>query len=154
APADGTAVVPGETFKVVVPTSDNIGWLDHVTLSDNLGPVARLGGSLAEKQLEFIYRVPPAWGGGEVNLSAVGVDANGRSFAQGIVLPVDLNEAPELNYREFASYRVNGKFEKIINQPERLNFAEFWVRPGEDFRFTSELIDDAGLSSYRIIRRN
>src|SRR5690606_31233089 len=45
-----------------------------------------------------------------------------------------------------------GGYQKVLSEPARLNYGEFWVRSNERFRLDTTLRDDAGLASYRILR--
>src|SRR5690606_8428263 len=101
---------------------------------------------------EFLYDVPATYTGGELNLSVLATDRSGRSGSAQVALPLVVNEPPLMALTEFASYKVGGTYQKIINTADRLNYGEFWLRTGETFRLSTKLSDDAGLRRYRIER--
>ena len=92
--------------------------------------------------------------GGELELTLVATDFAGHSVETSVSLPVADNEDPTMEFKQFASYKVNGRYTKILTEPERLNYAEFWVRIGETFNIGTQLVDDAGLARYSIYRLN
>ena len=152
APVDGSQIVAGQVLSLDIFASDNSDFIRRLKLNDNQGEAASAQGrhNLDEYQLRYV--VPMTMAGGLLDLSVIAEDASGRSSAAMVSLPVGQNLPPQLRISEFASYRVNGQFQKIINQADRLNYGEFWIRTGEDFRLTTTLSDDAGLKRFELAR--
>jgi hypothetical protein len=154
-PADGTDIVPGEKIEVRLRTTDNSGAIDSITLLDNGNFVAERGGRYQfGSDYIFHYAAPQTRLAGETNLSFVVRDKSQRSASRGISLPVAVNESPLLNFASFSSYKVGGSYRKVISDPGRINYGEFWVRVGEQFKLASNLTDDSGIVSYTINRLN
>jgi len=154
-PTDGASVVAGQRIEVLVDAEDNTGGIDTIVLSVNGIDVVQVGGVFdKEDSYRLIYEVPKELSGGVIDLSVVASDSSGRTASQQLVLPVGRNEVPELSITGFDSYLVNGQFQKNIRGADRLNLGEFFLRIGETFQLTTELVDDAGIESYVINRRN
>ncbi|MEE8058698.1 MAG: hypothetical protein V3T17_12830 [Pseudomonadales bacterium] len=157
-PVEGSVTVAGQIIKVDLTSTDNTQEVRRLQLSDDTGVVAELGGVFSDNyprdDYTFYYQVPSAWAGGDLNLAVISEDASGRSTLQSIVLPVDANQAPLLDLIGFSSYKVNGVYHKILSTPDRLNYGEFWVRIGEDFKLDTRLSDDTGLARYAIVKHN
>ncbi|MBL4671230.1 MAG: hypothetical protein JKX81_03135, partial [Arenicella sp.] len=149
APVDGSGVVPGELVEIEVVTTDNTQGIANLTLSDNFGVVAeRTGVYQQDDSYSFHYLVPKTSLAGDIILSVVSEDVNGRSAATRITLPIESNRPPELTFKSFSTSQ------KTISEPERVNYGEFWIRIGEVFTLNVGLRDDAALVSYEINRLN
>jgi len=155
APVTGSQIVPGQTIQLKVLATDNTQAIDTLRLFDNGTLIAERGGRIQfDEEIEFQYTSPLSRLAGDTNLSVVAQDQNGRASSSLITLSVNENRPPLIDLRRFASYRVNNQFVNRITEPERLNFAEFYVRIGESFELATQLSDDAGLERYEIRRIN
>jgi len=160
-PVDGSVIVPGQTIEVIVKVTDDTQAIGSISLSDNVDYSAEITGEYQkDDEYVFHYTAPHNQSGGEIHLAVTSTDFSGRSSASTVALPIDTNQAPQLKLLAFSSYKVfdegsnSDKYQKVIDEPERVNYGEFWVRSGEDFELSSELSDDAGLVRYQIKRFN
>lgn len=152
-PASGATMIPLRRFDIKLTTDDDSEGLRSIQLFENGSKLIReFGGTYREKNYVFPYEVPRAYDSGELQLLMVANDHSGNSITKTLNFPLAVNEVPTLNLKEFASYKVDGKYRKKLTKPERLNYGEFWVRVGEDFRLAVDIDDDAGLKSYVINR--
>ncbi|NOX26701.1 MAG: hypothetical protein GXP21_00660, partial [Gammaproteobacteria bacterium] len=151
-PIDGTIVHVGETVAIDVEVSDNTNQVTTVSLRDNNGVVIEQGGVWNQDSYSFRYQVPENAVGSELEFTAIVEDLSGRTQSSTILLPVEVNLVPEIELDRFSSFRLNGRFQRNIVEADRLNFAEFRVRIGEEFQLATNLADDIGLQSYRLYR--
>ncbi|MCG8435138.1 MAG: Ig-like domain-containing protein, partial [Gammaproteobacteria bacterium] len=153
APANGSTVIPLKRFDIKVDASDNTTGVRSIQLFENRDRLVReIGGRFGVNGYKIPYEVPRDITGGNLELLLVATDNSGQTATKLLTLPVAPNEDPELAFTKFSSYKVNGKFQKVLDSPERLNFAEFFVRVGENFRLDTRISDDAGLKSFVINR--
>ena len=154
-PLDGTLVVPGETIEIEVVTTDDSEGIKTIELHDGSGLVAELSGVYQQEgEYTFQYDVPERQLTGDLVLTVISEDFSGRRSSSQIALPIDINQSPDLEYSSFSSYLVNGRYQRVITDPERINFGQFFIRTGETFRLNTRLSDDAGLVRYEINRLN
>jgi hypothetical protein len=161
APVDGRQSVAGEVLFVTVSAGDNSGGIKEVRLFDDQGLIAERGGKYQplvnqsdDRDYRFYYQIPASRSEGELILTAVAEDHSGRMSSDSITLPLIADEAPILDFTQFATFKVGGSYQKVYTEPERLNYGEFWVRIGEDFKLVSRLTDDVSLARYQINRLN
>ncbi|MCI2285224.1 hypothetical protein L3081_19910 [Colwellia sp. MSW7] len=160
-PVDGSVMVPGKTIEVRVQVTDDTQAISDLSLTDNLGYIAKVTGEYQKNdEYVFQYTAPLNQPGGEIHLSVTAKDFSGRSSAASVALPIEINQAPQLKLLSFSSYKVfnqsknSDEFTKIVDEPERVNYGEFWLRTGEEFELSTEISDDAALIRYKIIRFN
>ncbi|HED40633.1 MAG TPA: hypothetical protein ENJ13_09420, partial [Chromatiales bacterium] len=103
---------------------------------------------------EISYEVPANYAGTEVDLQLVVSDPNNYTRTETLTFPVVPNELPQLTLNRFSSYKINSIYNKVIDDPEQLNYAEFFVRVGESFKLDTIIDDDVALANYRIYRLN
>ncbi|MFC1748126.1 Ig-like domain-containing protein, partial [Pseudomonadota bacterium] len=155
APLNGTVVVPLARFDINVEITDNTRGLRSLQLFENRDRLVReLGGSFEQNTYTIPYEVPREFSGGTLELLLVATDNSGHSTSEILSLPLTENEPPQLALSSFASYKVGGAYQKVLNSPERVNYGEFWVRVGEEFRIEAALADDAGIENFVINRLN
>lgn len=153
-PSEEVQVTRRARIPVSATVTDNSLGLESLQLRDDQGLVTELGGVFGSTAYNFIYNVPDSYRSGDLNLTLIAKDRAGRSTSANLSLPVVKNENPQLAFKEFASYKVDGQYSKVLKDVSRLNYGEFWVRVGEKFQLTTALTDDAGLQSYTINRIN
>ena len=152
-PANGITLVPLQQITLNVEVSDNTDGFASLKLFENGDTLVReFGGTYARQEYQIPYLVPANYAGGELDLLLVAEDAGGATHTRSLSFPIAANEPPQLTLRKFSSYMVNGTYRKVLDTPERVNYGEFWVRVGEQFKLDVSLADDAGLKRYAIYR--
>jgi len=152
-PANGISLVPLQQITLKVEVTDNSDGFASLQLFQNGDILVReIGGTFGRKDYTIPYQVPRDYAGGELDLMLVADDLSGATHTRSLSFPIAPNEPPQLTLRKFSSYKVNGTYRKVLDTPERVNYGEFWVRVGEDFKLDVSLADDAGLLSYTIYR--
>ena len=103
-------------------------------------------------QYTMHYQVPADHDSGVLQLGPLVSDILGNQSALNWEMPIVSNEPPTISMTNFASYKLPGttSYKTIIDDPQRLDYAEFWLRTGEEFRIQTELADDVALASYEI----
>ncbi|NQZ12561.1 MAG: hypothetical protein HRT35_35860, partial [Algicola sp.] len=146
APLADTVVVPGQRVELDFWIEDNSTTIDTLALMFNGTLVAEVGGAYGKNQYKLQFDLPKSlYGGSEAEFTLVATDKSGNSLSDTVTLAVDSNEAPTLVITAFNA-------DRLITSAERLALAEFWVRSGGNFTLTSELSDDAALSSVTLYR--
>src|SRR5690606_7733165 len=124
---------------------DSAGYRFIRLLDENGDELRTLGGRYRTDTYSIPYTVPADMNRAELGLRVIASDPSGNSTTANLTLPLQPNEPPQALMSRFASYRVNGAYQKILTRPERLAPAEFFVRSGETFQVDFQLSDDAGL---------
>ncbi|HEY9199158.1 MAG TPA: Ig-like domain-containing protein, partial [Gammaproteobacteria bacterium] len=154
-PATGMQVMPDMRFDIRVNVEDNTAGIRSLQLFENRDRLVReLGGRFEQTEYVVPYEVPHDFTGGNLELLLVATDHSGHTATQLLTFPIVRNEAPQIGLSSFSSYKVAGAYQKVLDTPERVNYGEFWVRVGEEFRIETQLTDDAGLDHYIINRVN
>ncbi|WP_215426482.1 Ig-like domain-containing protein [Agarivorans albus] len=154
APSVESEVIDGEFLSVRLNASDNAG-IKSLSLLDNKGLYSKVASWPQTKSFEFQYKVQDILPGSALNLTAIVEDHSGKLSSQEINLPIIENNAPLLKLKKLSSYKVDGKFQKNIIDPAVLEYAEFWLRTGEDFALEFDVSDDTELHHlglYRVTR--
>ena len=154
APANGVPIVPMQRFDLKITADDNAGGVKSIKVFENRSKlIFEAGGVYNVTTYTVPYEVPADYTGGELELLVEVEDQSGATATQLLSFPVHENEPPELTLKKFAFYKVGGVYKKVYDTAERLNYGEFWIRVGEEFRLDTALADDAGLTEYGIYRK-
>jgi len=152
-PANGITLVPLQQITLKVEVTDNSDGFASLQLFQNGDILVReIGGTFGREAYTIPYQVPLNYTGGRLDLMLVAEDLSGAAHTKTLSFPIAVNEPPQLTLSKFSSYKVNGSYRKVLDTPERVNYGEFWVRVGEDFKLDVTLADDAGLRRYAIYR--
>ncbi|MCG8470512.1 MAG: Ig-like domain-containing protein, partial [Desulfobacterales bacterium] len=155
APTAGRPVAAGETLNVKVSALDNSGIFSTLSLFENGGRlIRRFGGVKGKKIYTFHYTVSKGIQSGEIELLSVAEDESGNSETATITLPLKPDLSPTIALTRFRCNRLSstGAYLDLYETPERLNYGEFWVRPGSDFEMQVAIADDLGLKQLDIYR--
>jgi len=161
-PALGITLRPQSRITLKLDVEDDTQLARTIQLFENGTLIQEIAGHYQQQDFEvsdglfanyeITYEVPANYASNEVDLQFVAIDPNGNTYTETLTFPVVSNEVPQLTFNQFSSYKINGSYSKIIDDSERLNFAEFFVRVGEDFKLDTTLNDDVALASYKIYR--
>ncbi|MBF0398160.1 MAG: hypothetical protein HQK78_15385, partial [Desulfobacterales bacterium] len=150
-PANGVNLVPLQQIDIKIEAHDNSNAIAALQMFEGQNKLIReIGGKFGVSDYQFAYQVPREYSNSELKLLVVAKDYSGASASQVLTFPVINNEPPQLNFKAFSSYEANGKYLKVYDTPERLNYGEFWLRHGEKFKLDVSLADDAGIDKYLI----
>ncbi|WP_420450189.1 Ig-like domain-containing protein [Ilumatobacter sp.] len=153
-PESGSPVRPMDTLELELSAATEAGLDTYALLRDGVPEGGRILGIPGEDRYRLHYRVPARHDGGTLELGPLAEDVHGRASTLAWSLPLVANEPPQTAFTELASYRLPGSstWRYVIDDPQRLDYAEFWLRTGEDFRLGAMLADDVALASYEISR--
>ena len=76
--------------------------------------------------------------GSQASLRIAAMDMYGEQTEEILYFPVTKNQNPELYINKFESHR-------LITDTIRLNYGEFWVKQGGEFKVSYDVIDDTGI---------
>lgn len=152
APSNGSSVIPLQRFDIKLNITDNSNHFSSLKIYENQKLIRELSGIYGEKEYTIPYDVPEAFSGGELHLLFVAKDYSQLKTFSEITLPILDNAPPEIELKAFSSYRVNNDFQKVLTDPVRLSYGEFWVRIGEEFELTFNLRDDSEIEKYEVYR--
>ena len=151
-PAHGITVKPLTQLKLKLDADDNSELVETVKLFENGTLVRETAGRYQKRGMEIIYEVPRDYLGGDLDLQLVATDPSGYTATKTLSFPVEPNVEPQLSLTKFSSYLVDGEYRRVIDSADRLNFGEFFVRTGENFKLETTIDDDVGLERYTLYR--
>ena len=151
-PAAGVTLRPKSRVRLELDVQDDTTLARSIQLFENGTLVQEVAGQYQQTEFELFYEVPANYAGTELDLQLVVVDPNNNSRTEVLTFPVVPNEVPQLTLNTFSTYKVNELYTKVIDDQDRMNYAEFFVRVGEDFNLNTIIDDDVALSAYRVYR--
>ena len=153
-PLSGEPVRPMQWLELLTGVASDAGVHDYRLLRDGLEASSEVAGVFGETDHVLYYQVPRDHGAGVLRIAPLMIDMQAQSSTLEWSFPIVANEPPEIELTEMASYQLPGEntYGTIITDPQRLDYAEFWLRTGESFRLSAQLRDDVALARYEIVQ--
>ncbi|MBU1171347.1 MAG: hypothetical protein KKD44_17450, partial [Proteobacteria bacterium] len=153
-PGNGIEVPPGKTIDITLDVKDNSQWVSVLKLiENNTRTCLEIAGVEKKEKYTLPYHLAEDYSQNDLELLIIAEDLSGNTQTQTLTFPVVLNNPPELTFSKF-SFNKNqyGSYLNIFNDPTRVDYGEFWVKTGSDFKLDSEIWDDSGLELFTIYR--
>jgi hypothetical protein len=152
-PASGSSAAPHQNLLFTAKLSDSSQTLHSIRILDERQNILKeIGGIFFAESYSLNYELPSSLNQSVANFTIEATDPSGNKQVKNVSLPLRPNEAPQLVVKSFMQDKTGTTYASQITAPERINYGEFWLRPGQSFALLAELSDDTGLKNYRLLR--
>ncbi|WP_042143167.1 Ig-like domain-containing protein, partial [Pseudoalteromonas sp. '520P1 No. 412'] len=145
-PSINSSITAGQVLDIDSIIRDNSNQLRNVEYFLNDQKVAEQGSRLFNPQYNLLLPIATDLiPGSQASLRIAAMDMYGEQAEEILYFPVTKNQNPELYINKFESHR-------LITDTIRLNYGEFWVKQGGEFKVSYDVIDDTGIKKIELIR--